>query len=229
MKLKKNRNCETCPLKCDIYKAMVEIGEDTTKIKTIHAFYNKNEYIVKQGTNASHAFFLIDGTSKIFIEGLNQKNIILYLMTPNSYIGLLSYFETPYYLYSVKAIEPSQLCMVEIEFVKQLYLKNHNFLLNLNKAFGKSVSQILNKIITLNQKHIRGRIADSLLYLAQVYKSDNYEMKLSRKELGELSGISEENAVRLLTEFKNEKIIEVKAKKISILDKHLLMQISILG
>ena len=54
-------------------------------------------------------------------------------------------------------------------------------------------------------------------------------MKLSRKELGELSAISEENAVRLLTEFKNEKIIDVQGKQITILDKKILKQISDFG
>ena len=54
-------------------------------------------------------------------------------------------------------------------------------------------------------------------------------MKLSRKELGELSGVSEENAVRLLTEFKNDNIIDVKGRKINIKDRHLLTQISNLG
>jgi CRP-like cAMP-binding protein len=54
-------------------------------------------------------------------------------------------------------------------------------------------------------------------------------MLLSRKELGELSAISEENAVRLLTEFKKEGIIEVTGKSISIMDKKLLTKISEVG
>ncbi|MCK9255090.1 MAG: Crp/Fnr family transcriptional regulator [Bacteroidales bacterium] len=229
MRISKNIDCKNCELKCDIYTASIEIDEDPVKLKPTYAYYSKNEYISKQGTNVSHAIFLINGSAKIFIEGLNNKNIILYLMTPNTYIGLLSFFETPYYLYSVKAMEDTTICMVEIEVLKSLYLKNHDFLLKLNKAFGKSVAQILNKIITLNQKHIRGRIADSLLYLSQIYGSDYFEMKLSRKELGELSGVSEENAVRLLTEFKNDNIIDVKGRKINIKDRHLLTQISNLG
>jgi len=150
-------------------------------------------------------------------------------MKPKTYIGLLSFFETPYYSYSVKALENSQICMIDLDCIKKLYINNHNFLLKLNKAFGKSVSSILSKIITLNQKNIRGRIADSLLYLSDLYKSDSFEMLLSRKELGELSAISEENAVRILSEFRKEGIIDVKGKRISILDRNLITKISEVG
>ena len=150
-------------------------------------------------------------------------------MTPNSYIGLLAFFETPYYSYSVTAIEDTEICMVDLDFVKRLYVRNHDFLIHLNQAFGKSVSSIMRKIITLNQKNIRGRIADSLLYLAGLNKSDSFDLLLTRKELGELSAISEENCVRLLTEFRKEGIIQVEGKRISLLETELLKKISEFG
>ncbi len=229
MKFKKNISCNDCKLKCDIYKALCERGEDLARIRPLHVYFDRHEYICKQGSSVTHAIYLVEGSAKLFIEGLNNRNITLYILTPNSYIGLLSFFETPDYSYSVKAIEDSHICMVDLETIKKMYVENHDFLLKLNKAFGKSVKSILGKIITLNQKNIRGRIADSLLYLSRLYGSDTFEMLLSRKELGELSAISEENAVRLLTEFKKEGIIEVTGKSISIMDKKLLTKISEVG
>lgn len=229
MKFKKNFNCSDCQLKCDIYQAMQSRNEDFNSIKPLHVFYDRHENICKQGSNVTHAIYLVEGSAKIFIEGLNNRNITLYIMTPHSYIGLLSFFETPFYSYSVKALEDSHICMVDLDFIKKLYIENHEFLLKLNKAFGKSVSSILDKIITLNQKNIRGRIADSLLYLSKLYESNNFEMLLSRKELGELSAISEENAVRLLSEFRKEGIIDVKGKEITIIDKKILTKISEVG
>jgi len=87
----------------------------------------------------------------------------------------------------------------------------------------------MNKIICLNQKNIRGRIAESLLYLAQFYGADNYHLSITRKELGEMSAISEENTVRLLTELRQEGIINIQGKDLSIVDKILLRKISELG
>ncbi len=119
--------------------------------------------------------------------------------------------------------------MVDLEFLKKLYLENHEVLLKLNKAFGKSVALIMNKIICLNQKNIRGRIAESLLGLTDFYGSNNFKLSITRKELGEMSAISEENTVRLLTEFKNEGIIKIEGKEIAILDKFLLKKFSDIG
>lgn len=229
MRFNKIVNCKDCKLKCQIYQTVKEIGGDYSIINPLHVFYKKHEYICKQGQKVSHAIYLVDGSAKLYIEGLNDRNIALYILTPKSYIGLLSFFESPIYNYSVKALEDCQICMVDLDFVKKLYVDNHNLLLELNQAFGKSVSYIMEKIITLNQKNIRGRIAESILYLSKLYNSDEFEMRLTRKDLGELSAISEENAVRLLSEFKAEGIIKVCGRRICILDKKLLVKISEVG
>ena len=115
--------------------------------------------------------------------------------------------------------------LLNLDLVKKLYIENHDLLLNLNKAFGKSVSNIMKKIISLNQKQIRGRIAENLIYLSDINNSHKFHLGVSRKEIGEMVAISEENTVRLLSEFSREKIISVKGKEIEILDMPLLKKI----
>jgi len=225
MRFNKSSNCESCSLRCEIYKALKQSNSKQTSIESLHVYHNRHELICKQGANVTHAIYLVKGAAKLYIEGLNNRNIILYIMKPNTYIGLLSFFETPKYSYSVMALEDAQICMVELEQVKDLYINNHEFLINLNDAFGKSVQLIMNKIISLNQKQIMGRVAESLIYLADFYGSNKYKMHLTRKELGEFSAISEENTVRVLTELKHEGIIQVSGREIEILDPKLLQKI----
>jgi len=222
-------SCENCRHKCDIYDAIVLTGRPFSGAQTIQAQFRKHERICRQGDNVSHAIYLVDGTAKLFIEGINGHNIILYLMKPPAYIGLLSFFESIHYTYSVTAIEDSKVCMVDLDFLKQLYLENHEVLLKLNKAFGKSVALIMNKIICLNQKNIRGRIAESLLSLSDFYGTSTYRLSITRKELGEMSAISEENTVRLLTELRKEGIITLDGKEVTVKDRVLLKKISELG
>jgi len=229
MKITRNISCELCTQKCDIYEAIILTGRPFSGADTIKAEFKKHEKICKQGSEVSHAIYLIEGSAKLFIEGINGRNIILYLVKPPAYIGLLSFFESIKYTYSVTAIEDSKVCMVDLDFLKELYLENHEVLLRLNKAFGKSVASIMNKLICLNQKNIRGRIAESLIYMATFYGSDTYELNITRKELGEMSAISEENTVRLLTELRKEGIINIDGKKVTIADKTLLKKISDLG
>lgn len=229
MKFLKNITCSDCDIKCDIYKTLLSEPNVIDKVSPIHVFYKKRELICRQGAEVTHAIYLVKGSAKLYIEGLNNKNIALNLLKPDSYIGLLSFFESDNYNYSVKALEECQICMIDLQLIKKLYIENHDFLLKLNRAFGKSVAAIMKKIITLNQKNIRGRFADSLLYLSKFYNSNEFDLILTRKELGELSALSEENAVRLLSEFKGEGIISVNGKKIKIIDNKLLRKISEVG
>ena len=221
--------CEQCLFRCDIYDAFLRSGKVFRDSRIIRAKFRKHERICRQGDSVSHAIYLTAGTAKLFIEGINGHNIILYLMRPPAYIGLLSFFESIHYTYSVTAVEDSEVCMVNLETLKMLYLEDHEVLLRLNSAFGRSVALIMNKIICLNQKNIRGRIAESLLSLAAFYKTDSFHLPVTRKELGEMSAISEENTVRLLTELKNEGIIKLEGRDVSIIDTALLKKISDLG
>jgi len=229
MKVTREVSCDSCKLKCDIYEAIVLTGKSFSGAAPIQAQFRKHEKICRQGDDVSYAIYLVEGTAKLFIEGINRHNIILYLMRPPAYIGLLSFFESIQYTYSVTAIEDSKVCMVDLDFLKQLYLENHEVLLRLNKAFGKSVALIMNKIICLNQKNIRGRIAETLLYLSGFYGNEKYSLSVTRKELGEMSAISEENTVRLLTELKKEGIINIEGREVTLRDKVLLRKISELG
>jgi CRP/FNR family transcriptional regulator len=229
MRFSKLSSCATCHIKCDIYSTLGKTGRGQEKINPVLAHFRKHDIICKQGNEVTHALFLIKGTAKLYIEGLNNRNIILYLLKPPAYIGLLSFFDSPAYSYSVAALEESIVCFIKLDLVKELYVENHDLLLNLNKAFGRSVSSIMKKIISLNQKQIRGRIAESLIYLSKLNNSPAFNLGMSRKELGEMVAISEENAVRLLSEFAKETIISINGRKIEILDMTLLKKISEVG
>lgn len=215
--------------KCDIYPTLIKTGKSSEEMHTLHAYFKKHDIICKQGTEVTHALFLVKGSAKLYIEGINHRNIILYILKPPAYIGLLSFFESPFYFYSVSALEESEVCFIELDLVKKLYIENHDLLLCLNKAFGKSVSNIMKKIISLNQKQIRGRIAENLIYLSEIYNNHRFRLHVSRKEIGEMTAISEENTVRLLSEFSRENIISIEGKEIEILDMPLLRKICEVG
>lgn len=229
MKISQHNNCQTCLSKCDIYRNVSKHNDKVKNISSLHASFKKHEIICKQGSELTHALYLTKGSAKLYIEGLNNRNVILYIIKPPAYIGLLSIFDDPIYSYSVASLEESEVCYIDIEFVTKLYSENKDLMIGLNRASGKSVANLHKKIISLNQKQIRGRIAENLIYLSELNNSTNFNLGLSRKELGEMAAISEENTVRLLTEFTRENIITMKGRDVEILDMNLLKKISDLG
>ena len=85
-------------------------------------------------------------------------------------------------------------------------------------------------MFSLTQKQMHGRIADVLLYLSkEVFNSSDFELSLSRQDIGELSGMTKDSAIRILKEFENEHIIRLEGKKVSISNNLVLEEISMKG
>ncbi|ALO15066.1 fumarate/nitrate reduction transcriptional regulator [Salinivirga cyanobacteriivorans] len=84
----------------------------------------------------------------------------------------------------------------------------------------------LRKIITFSQKKMNGRLAEGLLYLSdKIYNTEDFDCQLTRQEIGELTLMNKESVVRLLKEFDEEGILDVKGGRIKILDKERLNKI----
>lgn len=228
MRTVRHEGCAACPLKCDIYLTALEMQLEAD-LEPIHIQYKKHETICRQKTQITHAIVLLGGSAKMYINGLNNKNIILNILLPSNYIGLLPVYGIADATYNVAALSDCLTCHIDIDLITSLYNSNQNFMHSLNQAFGKSVSVIMGKLISLNQKQIRGKVAESLLYLSALYDSTRFVLTITRKELAELSAISEENAVRVLTEFRNEGIIDMAGKEISLREMGMLETISAMG
>jgi len=82
-------------------------------------------------------------------------------------------------------------------------------------------------MVNLAQKKMPGRLAEALLYLSEeIFRSDEYEMILSRRELGEMTNMVKESVVRILKEFEDSGVIKTHLSEIKILNKEKLRQIS---
>ena len=190
--------------------------------------FKKGETICKQGTDATHALYLAKGVVKLYIEG--KKNLILKLIKAGNYIDLQTLFGDKKYKYSVAAIEDTMVCMINSDLLRNLAKENPDYLFELTKTVCDSGNYIYKKISDISQKQMRGRLSDTLIYLyEEIYESTNFELTLSRKELAELSSMSMENAVRILSEFKKDSVISVKGKKIKILEPEILKKLSDIG
>jgi CRP-like cAMP-binding protein len=129
--------------------------------------------------------------------------------------------------YSVSAISTVQACFINFDIFKQLVRVNGAFAESLLEDISAKSLNSLNRMVNLSQKKMHGRLADGLLYFADVvFKSDEYEMILSRQELGEMTNMAKECVVRILKELEDSKVIYSDSSKIKILDREKLKRIS---
>jgi CRP/FNR family transcriptional regulator len=196
----------------------------------VEVFYKKGEIICKQGSFASKIIYLSEGLVKVYLEG-SPKNLILTITPKNNLVGLPSIFEgNNTFLYSVSPYVDSWARLIDINVFKQLLRQNSLFASKIIDILNENTAQAYGRFFCLTRKQLHGRMADILMCLAErVFKSLEYELPLSRSDLAELTGMSTESVIRMMKEFRDDKLIEVSGKKINILDLPRMKKISEVG
>lgn len=197
---------------------------------SVEVVYKKGETICKQGTFASNIILLEDGLVKSYIEG-SARNLILTITPPGRMIGLPAIFEgNNMFLYSVSTYVDSRVRLMDMNVFKQLIRQNAGFAAKIIDILNENTSQTYGRFYCLVSKQLHGRLADILLCLSQrIFKSDDFELPLSRNDLAELTGMSTESVIRIMKDFKDEGYIAVSGKNVSILDVAKLQRISEIG
>jgi len=191
------------------------------------ATFKPGEIMLKQGSPTSNALFMSDGLAKTYIEGLNGKNFILGIALPGTLIAGPGVYVNSRHTYSVSAITTVHSCFISFEIFKQLVRSNSAFAESFIEDISEKSMRSHTRMVNLVQKRMSGRLAEILLYFAdEVFKSDEYEMIMSRQELGEMTSMAKECVVRLLKDFEESGIIYSDSSRVKILDKEKLLQIS---
>ena len=197
------------------------------------AHFKKNEFIFKEGDKPSGFLLLVDGKVKIFKEGVGGREQIVRMAKPLGVIGYRALFSDEIHNSSAVTLEESMVCTISPEFIYSRALKNSDFSLKIIKKLSKELGFSNSRTVTLTQKHIRGRLAESLLLLKEKYgyEHDGTTLKvyLSREDIANLSNMTTSNAIRTLSTFASEKVIAIDGRKIKILDANRLERISKLG
>lgn len=215
-------DCNTCNERSRCFVRNIKMNEDFYSKQKIHVSYKKGETVIKEGSHVSRILYVIDGLLKEYIEG-PEKNIIIKLLKSDDFIGLTSLYGEDTYNFSAAALNNVTVCSIDPEDIKELMAQCCNFAQEVSKWYCMNYNSMLSKCLNLGLRQLNGKLANVLLYLnREEFKKIDIFSYISRKDLAELSGMSMESVVRILTEFSNEKIIEIKGKKIQITNLELL-------
>ena len=141
--------------------------------------------------------------------------ITLNIATPMEFVSLLSVFSEKYYKFSISALDETSVCVISLDLIKSLIISNGNFALGLMEKMSKNADKIILQNLSLNMKNLRGRIAYILLIFSKdIYKSECFDLPVSRKEIAQLIDMTTENVIRILSEFRRDNIIKINGKNI---------------
>jgi CRP/FNR family transcriptional regulator len=215
---------------CVCFDKLTEEEKDNLEANSVTIKYNKGEIICKQGSFASHIMFMEKGLAKVFLD--NGKNSLVLKIIPEGHLLGLSSVNDEHntFQYSAMAYIKSEVKLIEIAFFKQLLAKNHDFAKEVINILSSNSVLINGRFFCLTHKQSYGRLADIILCLSErVFMSDEFELQLSRKDLADLSGMSQETVIRMLKNFREEGLIEMNGKNFKVLDVSKLRRISEVG
>lgn len=223
-------SCESCTRRWKNFQHLTKDQLQLVNENRYEAAFKPGEIMMKQGSPTSNALFMASGMAKTYIEGLNGKNFIMSIALPGRLIMGPGAYVNSRHTYTVSAITAVQACFISFDIFKQLVRINGAFAESLIEDISAKSLGSLNRMVNLSQKRMPGRLADALLYLSdQVFHSDEYEMILSRQEMGEMTNMAKECVVRILKELEVSGVIYSDSSKIKILDREKLVHISLKG
>ncbi len=217
----------------DLFKVLTPNEKDLINNHIKYKNIKKGQFIYKEGEAPVGLIFLCNGKVKIFKEGIGGREQIVRLSKPNGFIGYRALFAEESYNASAAVLEDSTICIIEKSAIFKVLEDNSRFALKLIRTMASELGLSNTRTVTLTQKHIRGRLAESLLFLIDTYGFLNDGLTinalLSREDLANLSNMTTSNAIRTLSAFASEGVVDLDGRKIKIIDLKELQHISDLG
>jgi CRP-like cAMP-binding protein len=195
--------------------------------------FKKNELIYLEEESARDLMILFKGKVKIFKSGVGGRSQIIRIIKPIQYFGYRAYFARESYVTAASAFEACTVCMIPMELIEQFLRSNGELALHFIQMLSVDLGIADQRVVNLTQKHVRGRLAESLLFLKETYGMEEdgatINIYLAREDLANLSNMTTSNAIRTLSNFVNERIISIDGRKIKIIDEERLHKISRIG
>lgn len=217
----------------DVWRVLTDKEREILRKNATIQHFKKNELIYCEGDEAKDMMCLLKGKVKIFKEGFGGRSQIIRMIRPIQYFAYRAYFAKENYLTAASAFESSTVCIIPMTVVESLMEKNHRMSMFFIRQLSIDLGIADERTVNLTQKHIRGRLAESLLFLMDNYGLEEdgatISIYLSREDLASLSNMTTSNAIRTLSTFVSEQIIALDGRKIKIIDVDKLMKVSKMG
>jgi len=196
--------------------------------KTCNVF-KKGDILYKEGSRIQGVFCLNKGVLKIYKTGSDGKEQIVAFARNGDITGYRSTLSNEPACTTAEVIQEAEICQIPANVIIHLVKTNGEFALSLMQLTCRELNQANSFIKDIAQKTVRERLAEALLRLEETFgvATEGYlNILLTREELANIVGTATESVIRLLSEFKTDKIITMEGKKITLIDKPYLKKLA---
>lgn len=182
--------------------------------------YKKKAEIYREGSYPFYLFYIAKGRVKIFKTNDDGKELIVGLYNEGDYFGHVNLMNEQAYTDSAAAIEECKLNLIPKSDFNDLMHKNRQVSQKFISILSKEIQENEEQLIKLAYNSVRKRVSEALIKFFEPLdeKKQHQGIKISRDDISNVAGTSLETAIRTLSDFKDEKLIEITTGKIKILD-----------
>lgn len=183
--------------------------------------YRKKENIFNEGSSPVYLYFLAKGKVKIYRSHEYGKELITTLYKEGDFFGYTTLLEDLPYSETAEALEDSEVCLIPKEDFLSLIHNNVHVMKTFIKMLSDDVLEKEEQLVNLAYSSVRKRVAEALVLLQKRYDNStagNFSISISREDLANIVGTATESLIRTLSDFKEEKLVEIKGSSITIVD-----------
>ena len=214
--------CEKCALESGaIFQHLTHDEVEKLNFEKDFLQYKRGEVLYTEGNRISGFFCINSGIIKVFKTGSDGKEQIIRFAKPGEIIAYRSVLSNEVACTTAEVIEDSQVCFIPSDILISLVKSNSTFAFELLKLACDELGEANSFITDIAQKTVRERLAEILLLLINEFGLDEQsflKISLTREELANIVGTATESVIRLLSEFKTDKLVELNGRKIKILN-----------
>ena len=191
--------------------------------------YKKGRIIYHEGSRINGCYCIQKGIIKVYKTGVDGKEQIIRFAKKGDLIGFRSILSEELACTTAKVIEDAFVCYMPAHTFFELIKNNGTFSLELLQLACRELGEANAYITDIAQKTVRERLAEILIHLKNEFGLDEdkiLQLSLTREELANIVGTATESVIRLLSEFKQDKLIDLNGRKIAILNESVLIRIA---
>lgn len=199
-------------------KGLEELEKLSEERKILH--YKRKDILYMEGDDLSGLFFISKGKIKTFKTHEDGKELITGIHQQGEFIGYADLIENNGSKESAEALEDVEVSMVpKADFFALLY-GNRDVAAKFIRMLSNNLSETEDRLLHFAYNSVRKRVADALVSLQSRYVTNGEKVPFSvtREDLASIVGTATESVIRTLSDFKEEKLIEIKEKQIYILN-----------
>lgn len=174
--------------------------------------YKKKQVIYTEGNHPNRLFYILKGKVKAYKTNENGKELVVDLYSPGDFLGYVALLEGTVYSDNTAAMEDTELAIIPKEDFDELLTTNAEVTRKFIQLMAKNISEKENQLLSLTYNSLRKKVAESLMLLQKKYmqkQGEKFIIDISRDNLASIAGTAKESLIRTLSEFRNEKLIDI--------------------